>query len=473
MKKITLIEGDGIGPEIMKAVRDIISATGCQVEWEICQAGATVFKQGLSTGIPKETIESIKRTKVVLKGPLETPIGYGEKSANVTLRNLFNTYANIRPIKTIPGILTPFSGRNLDFVVVRENLEDLYAGIEYQSSNTVSEGLKIISRLGCEKIICLAFEIARAEGRKSVHCATKANILKLTEGMMKRTFEDVAREYPDISAKHIIVDNCAHQLVIHPEQFEVIVTTNLQGDILSDLASGLVGGLGVAAGANIGDKVAIFEAVHGAAPDIAGQNIANPTALLFSTIHMLRYINENKPATKIEHALLETLSHDQYFTVDLDKSSKITTSDFAKRIIHHLENNSSILPERASLPLKHPKINILPPSEKSLVGIDVFLNGNFNPQELGQHIETLCQNLPFKLKMISNRGLQVYPVLDASTIDYIDSWRCRFICNHSSKHSQEIHLLLEIIENDYDWYHIEKLYTFGKNPGYSKAQGED
>ena len=263
---VTLIPGDGVGPEITKATCQILEAAGAAIEWEVCEAGSVVFKKGLSTGAPKETIDSIQRNRVALKGPLETPVGYGEKSANVTLRKLFETYGNIRPVKEMPGVITPYLGRGIDLVIVRENIEDLYAGIEHSQTPNVAQCLKLISRQGCEKIARLAFEFAKSENRKKVHCATKANIMKLTEGLLKRTFEEVAKDYPDIESHHIIVDNCAHQLVKKPEQFDVIVMTNMNGDILSDLSSALVGGLGFAPSGNIGDHCAIFEAVHGSAP---------------------------------------------------------------------------------------------------------------------------------------------------------------------------------------------------------------
>src|SRR5918912_1607369 len=277
---VTVIPGDGIGPECVRSAQRIVEASGADLEWEERLAGAEVFRQGLPSGVPPETIESIARTRVVLKGPLETPVGYGEKSANVTLRKLFETYANVRPVRELPGVRTPHSGRGIDLVVVRENVEDLYAGIEHMQTPGVAEALKLISRKGCEKIVRFAFELARAEGRDTVHCATKANIMKLSEGLLKRTFEEIAPEYPDIQANHIIVDNCAHQLVKRPEQFDVIVTTNMNGDILSDESSALIGGLGFAPSANIGTDVAIFEAVHGSAPKYAGKDVINPTAVI-------------------------------------------------------------------------------------------------------------------------------------------------------------------------------------------------
>src|SRR5438552_1551503 len=283
-RKITVLPGDGIGPEVVDSALAIINATGVAVEFEKCEAGARAFQKGIVTGIPKETIQSIERTKVVLKGPLETPIGYGNRSANVTLRTLFETYGNIRPVRELPGVQTAFTGRALDIVIVRENIEDLYAGIEYMQTPGVAESLKLISREGCEKIVKLAFAFAIAEGRKAVHCATKSNILKLTEGLLQHTFEELAPQYPSITSKHILIDNAAHQLAMRPEQFDVIVTTNMNGDILSDLTSGLTGGLGFAPSANIGNDVSIFEAVPGSAPDIAGKNHAQPTPLVLQII---------------------------------------------------------------------------------------------------------------------------------------------------------------------------------------------
>ena len=263
--------------------------------------------RGVASGVPQDTMDSIARTRVALKGPLETPVGFGEKSANVTLRKLFETYGNIRPVREMPGVTTPYSGRGIDIVIVRENVEDLYAGIEYMQTPGVALALKLISVKGSEKIARLAFEFARSEGRASVTCATKANIMKLTEGMLKRIFERVAPDYPEIETRHIIVDNSAHQLVMRPEQFDVIVTTNMNGDILSDLTSALIGGLGFAPSANIGNEVAIFEAVHGSAPKFAGKDVINPTAVILSSVLMLRHVGLFDEASAIEHAVFVTL----------------------------------------------------------------------------------------------------------------------------------------------------------------------
>ena len=336
-RKVTVIPGDGIGAECVDATKRIIAASGAAIDWEECHAGASVFKKGIPSGVPTETIESISRTRLVLKGPLETPVGYGEKSANVTLRKLFETYGNLRPVREFPGVPTPYSGRGIDLIVVRENVEDLYAGIEHMQTPGVAQCLKLISRKGCEKIARLAFEVARAEGRKSVACATKSNIMKLTEGLLKRTCEEVAKEYPDIQYWHVIVDNCAHQLVKKPEQFDVIVTTNMNGDILSDLTSALVGGLGFAPSANLGNDVAIFEAVHGSAPKYAGKNVINPTAVLLSGVMMLRYIGEFDAANRIEKALLVTLEEGKVRTGDVVGYDKgCTTTAYTDAIIGNL-----------------------------------------------------------------------------------------------------------------------------------------
>ena len=376
-QKVTLIYGDGIGREVVGATRRIIDEAGAEIQWEECEAGAEVFKKGNATGVPQETIESIQRNRVVLKGPLETPVGFGEKSANVTLRKLFETYANVRPVKEFPGIATPYSGRGIDMVIVRENVEDLYAGIEYMQTPGVAQTLKIITRKGCEKICRFAFELARAEGRKSVHCATKANIMKFSEGMMKRAFEDVAKDYPEIKAGHIIVDNCAHQLVRTPEEFETIVTTNMNGDILSDLASGLVGGLGFAPGANLGNGVAMFEAVHGSAPDLAGKNIVNPIAVLLSGVMMLRYMGMFDKAQMIEQAVLATLESGVH-TQDVRKdATAVGTIEFTDAIIKNFGKTSTFWQARD---YKKIAVKELPSQRdyervtgRRVMGMDVFI----------------------------------------------------------------------------------------------------
>jgi len=477
--KVTLIEGDGIGPEVIRAARKIIDTTDVKIDWDVCQAGAEVFKKGLPTGVPQETIDSILRNKVALKGPLETPVGHGEKSANVTLRKLFETYGNIRPIHEIPGVPTPYSGRGIDLVIVRENVEDLYAGIEHMQTPGTAQCLKLISRKGCEKIVRLAFEFARSEGRKMVHCATKANIMKLTEGLMKRTFEDVAKEYPDLEAYHIIVDNCAHQMVKKPEQFDVIVTTNMNGDILSDLGSALIGGLGFAPGANVGNNFAIFEAVHGSAPKYAGKNTINPTAVLMSGVMMLRYLKEFEAASQIEQALFKTLDLDKIHTRDITADgTTASTTDFTDTIIRNLGKVYPGYQERPYKPLKLPYVPDIPdlvkPKERCVTGVDIFIEAGLNPEALGNGLKEIMNHTPFALTGISSRGVTVYPVSGKIQPEATDFFRCRFMGtkNNQDIDDSEIFDLLGKISPHYRWTHIEKLHVFDGRQAYSKDHGE-
>lgn len=478
-KLVTVIPGDGVGPECVRAAKRIIEATGAAVAWEERQAGASVFRQGIASGVPQETIESIRRTRVALKGPLETPVGFGEKSANVTLRKLFETYGNIRPVRELPGVPTPYSGRGIDLVVVRENVEDLYAGIEHMQTPGVAQCLKLISRKGCEKIVRLAFEFAISEGRKRVHCATKSNIMKLTEGALKRTFEKVSQEYPGIDAQHIIIDNCAHQLVKKPEQFDVIVTTNMNGDIISDLTSALVGGLGFAPSANIGNEVSIFEAVHGSAPKYADKDVINPTAVVLSAVMMLRHLGEFEAAAKIEHAILVTLEDGKVRTGDVvgyDKGA--STSAYTDAVIANLGRMSERYQVRAHKPIKLPEIDPAPDFVKALerrvVGVDIFVESSLSAEGLGKGLEHLAAETPTKLKMISNRGTKVYPATGAIT-DCVDHWRCRFILRDPKGDLDDLAIfgLLQRIAAHHRWMHIEKLQEFDKETGFTMAQGED
>jgi isocitrate dehydrogenase len=476
--KITLINGDGIGPEVVSSTCKILEATGVKFDWEVCEAGAEVFKRGVASGVPLETVESIQRNRVVLKGPLETPIGFGEKSANVTLRKIFETYANIRPVKEFPGVVTPFSGRGVDLVIVRENVEDLYAGIEYMQTPDAAECLKLITRKGCEKIIRFAFELARAEGRKSVHCATKANIMKLTEGLMKHVFEEVSQDYTDITPHHIIVDNCAHQLVRFPEKFEVIVSTNMNGDILSDLASGLVGGLGFAPGANIGEDIAIFEAVHGSAPKYAGLNVINPIAVLFSGVMMLRYLGEFKAAETIEQAVFVTLGRDHTFTKDVagQDNKAVSTTEFTDAVIGNFGKKYDNLPTKDYKKIVIPKNTATSGvTHRHVSGIDVFTEASEMPDALGKGMEELLLGSNFELTMIDNRGVKVYPSIGAIP-EKADFYRCRFMLktNDNEDINQDVVIdLLNRINQKYKWTHVEKLHVFNKEQAFSKAQGED
>ncbi len=298
---ITLIPGDGIGPEITAAVVRIIEATGLDIEWQTQILGSQALDK-FGTTLPDQTIDSIKKNKVALKGPQMTPVGKGFTSVNVGLRKALDLYANVRPVKTLPNVPSRYT--DVDLVIVRENTEGLYSGLEHTVIPGVVESLKIVTEKATDRICRYAFEYAKSNGRKKVTCVHKANIMKLSDGLFLEVFNNVAKEYPDIEADNKIVDNCCMQLVIKPEQFDVLVLENLYGDIVSDLCAGLIGGLGLAPGANIGEQGAVFEAVHGSAPDIAGQGIANPTALLQSGILMLRHIGEREAADRTENALL-------------------------------------------------------------------------------------------------------------------------------------------------------------------------
>jgi isocitrate dehydrogenase len=474
-RKITVLPGDGIGPEVVESALNIIKASGVAVEFEICEAGARAFQKGIVIGIPKETIESIERTRVVLKGPLETPIGFGNRSANVNLRTLFETYGNIRPVRELPGVETAFTGRNLDIVIVRENIEDLYAGIEYMQTPGVAEGLKLISREGCEKIIKLAYAYALAEGRKSVHCATKANIMKLTEGLFQRTFEELAPQYPTIKSKHILIDNCAHQLAMRPEQFDVIVTTNMNGDILSDLTSGLTGGLGFAPSANIGNDVAIFEAVHGSAPDIAGKNKANPTALILSAAMMLRQIGEGNAANDVEQAVLVTLESGLRTSDMRGVAKPATTTEFTQAVIANLGKRSKVSPpkeyRKVEMPPSQLGVNVVLAKSRRLSGLDVYIESDLDPATLAADLEKLALMSPLKLQMITNRGAQVFPS-SGRRVSLVDHFRCRFVLREAvaSFGDAEILSLLGTIGATYRWMHIEKLQEFDGEPAFSKSQ---
>ena len=474
-RKITVLPGDGIGPEVVESALEIIQATAIAIEFEKCEAGAGAFQKGIVTGIPRETIESIERTHVVLKGPLETPIGYGNRSANVTLRTLFETYGNIRPVRELPGVQTAFTGRKLDIVIVRENIEDLYAGIEYMETPGVAEGLKLITREGCEKIVKLAFAFALAEGRKRVHCATKSNIMKLTEGLLQHTFEEFAAQYPSIESKHILIDNCAHQLAMRPEQFDVIVTTNMNGDILSDLTSGLTGGLGFAPSANIGNDVSIFEAVHGSAPDIAGKNKANPTALILSAAMMLRQIGEVKAANDVEQAVLVTLESGVRTGDMIGADKAATTTEFTRAVIGNLGKRSKVSPPKeyrtVELPPAQVGVNVVAAKSRRLAGLDVYIETDMDPRNLASDLEKLTTTSPLKLQMITNRGALVFPSNDRR-VSLVDHFRCRFVLREATASfgDAEILSLLGAIGAKHRWMHIEKLQEFDGEPAFSKSQ---
>jgi isocitrate dehydrogenase (NAD+) len=335
MHKVTLIPGDGIGPSIADVTAQVIKAAGVKIDWEMVDAGIPAIDK-YKDPLPPHVLESIQRTRVALKGPITTPVGSGFRSVNVALRKEFDLYANVRPARSFAGVPSRYQG--VDIVVVRENTEEFYAGIEHyiDPKRSAAETIGVVTRSGSERIIRYAYEYARKHGRKKVTTVHKANILKYTSGLFLEVAREIGKEYPDISSEDKIIDNMAMQMVINPNQFDLIVTTNLFGDILSDLASGLVGGLGLAPGANIGYSVAMFEAVHGSAPDIAGKNIANPSALLLAAVMMLRHLNEFEAAKQIENAVEEVVRERTHVTRDLNPSSPVGTIEMGEAIIARL-----------------------------------------------------------------------------------------------------------------------------------------
>nr|WP_299419864.1 NADP-dependent isocitrate dehydrogenase [uncultured Emticicia sp.] len=478
MTKITVAKGDGIGPEIMDATLEILMAAGAKIEVEEIEVGEKVYLAGNTAGIAKESWDVIRRNKVFLKAPITTPQGGGYKSLNVTTRKFLGLYSNVRPCMS----LHPFVATKhpiMDVVIVRENEEDLYAGIEHQQTDEVVQCLKLISRPGCEKIVRYAFEYAKHYGRKKVTCFTKDNIMKQTDGLFHQVFDEIAREYPEIENEHWIIDIGAAKMADTPEAFDVIVMPNLYGDVLSDVAAQIAGSVGLAGSANIGEECAMFEAIHGSAPRRAGQNMANPSGLLQGAIMMLNHIGQTKVAEKIQNAWLKTIE-DGIHTYDIYKEGvsqeKVGTNEFAQAVIANLGQEPKLLKsvtyaENASLNL--PKYERKSPAKKELVGVDLFVHwSGKNPDELAAIVQALDTN-EVKLSMITNRGIKVWPEGFEETF-CTDHWRCRFKPtegNQMSKHSI-INLLNEAIQRGIDTIKTENLYTFDGKMGFSLGQGQ-
>lgn len=466
MYKVVLIKGDGIGPEIADSVVEIFDAAKVPITWIEHQAGLNTIEKHPS-GIPMETLSAIEKYQVALKGPTTTPIGTGHKSVNVTLRTTLELFANVRPAKSLPGVRTRFD--SIDLIIVRENIEDTYSGIEHHQTASVAQGLKLITRPGSIRIAKYAFEMAKKYGRKKVIAVHKANIHKITDGLFLKCFYEVAVEYPEIQSSDIIVDNACMQLVSNPERFDVMVLPNLYGDIVSDLCAGLVGGLGVAPGGNIGENSAIFESVHGSAPDIAGKGIANPTALLLSSFQMLQHLGLHKTKTRIETALIQTLK-DGIKTGDL--GGKANTKEFTKAIINNLEPASeNEFKDPIPLRIKSEMLKTYKAVEEYCHGVDIFVEEPKGLPKIPEIIDHL------KLKMISNRGTKVYPGV-MPKIWLVDHHRCRYVATDSNGNYMNIgdeeifNLIREISAAGIKWMHIEKLQLFDGELGYSKAQGE-
>lgn len=482
MTKITVAKGDGIGPEIMDATLDVLKAAGADLEIDEIAIGEKVYLEGHSAGIKPEAWDSLRETKVFLKAPITTPQGGGFKSLNVTTRKTLGLYANVRPcISYHPYVATKHP--IMDVVIIRENEEDLYAGIEHQQTDEVTQCLKLISKPGTEKIIRFAFEYAKAYDRKKVTCFTKDNIMKLTDGLFHKIFDEVAKEYPELESEHWIVDIGAAKLADTPENFDVIVMPNLYGDILSDVAAQITGSVGLGGSANIGSDYAMFEAIHGSAPRRAGQDMANPSGLFLAGIQMLVYIGQPEIAEKVHNAWLKTME-DGVHTYDLYKegtsTKKVGTKGFAQAVIERLGQKPSHLPAVAYDSSSNHSIqgvyNQAPPAKKELVGVDIFLHWNGekrDPNVLGD-ILSKFKSGPFSIQLITNRGVKVYPDGLPETF-CTDHWRCRFTTKKmdvAGSYDDVLNISQEITKAGLDIIKTENLCRFDGEISFSLGQGQ-
>jgi isocitrate dehydrogenase len=476
---IAVAKGDGIGPEIMDAVLNIFSSAGAQLEYHFVEMGKEVYEKGNSTGMTDEARQTIESLGILFKGPMETPKGKGVKSINVTARKVWNTYANKRVFRTLKGVDTVFSAQNIpiDITIVRENIEDTYGGIEHKLTHDVALCRRFITRPGTEQVHRYAFEMAARKNAKRITCGHKANIMKLTDGLFLEIFYEVAKDYPHLKVDDLIVDDLSMKLVTRPDQFDVVVLPNLQGDIISDLCAGLVGGLGFAPSANIGRNISIFEAVHGTAPDITGKNIANPTSLLLSGTMMLRHLGQNQAATKIEGALKLALMNGNRTADFGDKSTPaLSTTDFAKAIIDQLSEVSVQEQDKPSLanPEKLSQNIILesPKSSESINGLDYFVESNQQPEVVAELFLATIDQSRFELIMMSNRGTQVWPTKSVFT-ECINQYRVRIELKEGLQTSQKEMLEQSLaLSKKIKICSLEFLMCYGGQKAYSLAQGQ-
>ncbi|RYY61252.1 MAG: isocitrate dehydrogenase, partial [Chitinophagaceae bacterium] len=477
-------KGDGIGPEIMDAVLKIFDAAQVPLEYEFVEMGKWVFDKGFNNGMTPAAKEAIETLGLLFKGPMETPKGKGVKSINVTARKTWNTYANNRAFLSLHGVDTVFSkaGIPIDITVVRENIEDTYGGIEHMLTHDVALSRRFITRPGSLQVIRYAFEAARLKKASRITCGHKANIMKLTDGLFLECFYEVAKEYPELKADDIIVDDLCMKLVTRPDLFDVLVLTNLQGDIVSDLCAGLVGGLGFAPSANIGDHISIFEAVHGTAPDIAGKNIANPTALLLSGIAMLRHVGLTENAGIIENALLYTLESGKH-TGDFGdkKTTALNTTEFSDAIIANFGKSPEIgarpiVPNKPGTPapFKLEQNSMMVTSEsanETIVGVDMFIESDEQPSAIAHK----CQRhagVKFKLVNISNRGTQVWPTGSVYT-NLVNQYNVRFeSLDGSELNQQDVIGLYVSLSGNFKICSLELLNSWDGKKSYSQAQGQ-
>ncbi len=482
--KIAVAKGDGIGPEIMDAVLRIFDANKVPLEYEFVDMGKWVFDKGFSNGMTEEARATIEELGMLFKGPMETPKGKGVKSINVTARKTWNTYANKRVFQTLHGVDTVFSkaGIPIDITVVRENIEDTYGGIEHMLTHDVALSRRFITRPGSEQVIKYAFEMAGKKNARRITCGHKANIMKITDGLFLEIFYEVAKDYPGIKADDVIVDDLCMKLVTRPDNFDVVVLTNLQGDIVSDLCAGLVGGLGFAPSANIGDHICIFEAVHGTAPDIAGKNIANPTALLLSGIAMLHHVGLTENAAVIENALLFTLESGVHTGDFGDKGiPSVNTTQFADAIIGNLGKKPKGMPREVianmpgtPTPLKLDKNSMMVSKEKApehIVGVDLFIESDEQPEVIAAKCLRHA-GVKFKLISISNRGTQVWPTGSLYT-NLVNQYNARFeSIDGEPLFQQDVIGLYVSMSGNFKICSFELLNQWDGKKAYSLAQGQ-
>jgi isocitrate dehydrogenase len=484
MTKIAVAKGDGIGPEIMDAVITIFQSAKVPIDYEYVDMGKWVFDLGHPTGMTPQAKETIEKLGILFKGPMETPKGKGVKSINVTARKTWNTYANKRTFQTLHGVDTVFSkaGIPIDVTIVRENIEDTYGGIEHMLTHDVALSRRFITRPGSMQVIKYAFEMAKQKGARRITCGHKANIMKITDGLFLECFYEVAKLYPELNADDVIVDDLCMKLVTRPDLFDVVVLTNLQGDIVSDLCAGLVGGLGFAPSANIGDHICIFEAVHGTAPDIAGKYLANPTALLLSGIGMLRHLGLLESAANIENALLYTLEQGVHTGDFGDKAfPSVNTTVFADTIISNLGKQPSRNPKplqidqptycTVMMPAENPMLVSDAWKDEKIVGVDMFIESDEQPE----YIAGKCKRhggVKFDLVTISNRGTQVWPTGSKFT-NLINQYRVRFeSILLEPLNQQDVIGLYVSLSGDFKICSLELLNMWGEKKAYSLAQGQ-
>jgi len=487
--RIALAAGDGIGPEIMNATLDLFKAAGVDshLQFAPVEMGRALFDRGFTRGMSDEAIRTVEECGVLFKGPMETPKGGGGKSINVTARKMWSAFANIRHFRTLPGVRTAGgrTGVNLDFTIVRENIEDTYGGIEHRLSDDTVQCKRLITAPGSDQVHRFAFETARRRGITKVHCGHKANIMKMTDGLFLERFRTIGEAFPQIEKADVIVDALSMNLVMKPEQYQMVVMPNLQGDIVSDLAAGLVGGLGFAPSANIGRHISIFEAVHGTAPDIAGKGIANPTALLLSGLMMLRHLGLERQAATIENALLAALESGVHTGDFGGETPAVGTADFVKAIVSRLGKSPTTVPpvrvdgsdavtyKAPPPPAEQESISTFSNLDKRIVGADCYLDSTGNARDLAASLEALCAGTPFRLTLISNRGTQVWPVGSRFT-ECVDYWRARFELREGVAEATQAQVmaLLAKVAGGHTICSYELLRTFNGVRGFSLAQGQ-